>query len=181
MIKINLLPVKKKKKSAQIPGFVVSAALVTLVSVVIMFYVYYMFTEKEASRKKQVAANDEKITELEKKIKAVTDFEKRNQDYTSRKDIIEKLGKNKTLPVKVLDEVSAQLPNGVWITGLDLKNSGAEVNVKCTAFTNTEVVNYVNNLKGSKLFSDVYLNESVQGQASGYSVYNFSVVVKVKA
>jgi len=180
MIKVNLLPVKKKKKAAQIPGFVVAAVLVMLLSGAVMFYVYYMFNERVASRKTLVASNDVKIAELEKKIQAVTDYEKRNQDYKARKDIIEQLGKNKTLPVKVLDEVNAQLPNGVWITAMELKNSGAELSMNCTAFTNTDVVNYVNNLKGSKLFSDVYLNESVQSQMSGFSVYTFSIIIKVK-
>jgi type IV pilus assembly protein PilN len=180
MIKVNLLPVKKKKKAVQVPGFVLVAVLVTLLSAAVMFYVYYMFNEKVTSRQSLVASNDAKIAELEKKIKAVTDFEKRNQDYKARKDIIEQLGKNKTLPVKILDEVSAQLPNGVWVTAMDLKNSGAELSMNCTAFTNTDVVNYVNNLKGSKLFSDVYLNESVQSQLAGFSVYTFSLVIKVK-
>jgi type IV pilus assembly protein PilN len=180
MIKVNLLPVKKKKKAAQIPGFVLAAVLAALLSGAVMFYVYYMFNEKVASRKNLVASNEVKITELGKKIQAVTDYEKRNQDYKSRKDIIEQLGKNKTLPVKVLDEVSAQLPNGVWVTTMDLKNSGAELSMHCTAFTNTDVVNYVNNLKGSKLFADVFLNESVQNQVSGFSVYTFSLTIKVK-
>lgn len=180
MIKVNLLPIKKKKKTVQIPGFVIAAILITLLSGAVMFYVYYMFSEKIASRKNLVAANDGKIAELETKIKAVTDYEKRNQDYKARKDIIEQLGKNKTLPVKVLDEVSSQLPNGVWITGMDVRKSGAELSVNCTAFTNTDVVNYVNNLKGSKLFADVYLNESVQSQVLGFSVYTFSLLIKVK-
>ncbi|MBA4372195.1 MAG: hypothetical protein C0402_04975 [Thermodesulfovibrio sp.] len=180
MIKVNLLPVKKKKKAVQIPGFVIAAVLVTLLSAAVMFYVYYMFNEKVTSRKNLVASNDAKIAELEKKILAVTDFEKRNQDYKARKDIIEQLGKSKTLPVKVLDEVSAQLPNGVWVTGMSVRNSGAELSMSCTAFTNTDVVNYVNNLKGSKLFADVYLNESVQSQVLGFSVYTFSLVIKVK-
>lgn len=180
MIKVNLLPIKKKKKAAQIPGFIIAAILVTLLAAAVMFYVYYMFNARVTSRKNLVASNDVKIAELEKKIKAVTDYEKRNQDYKARKEIIEQLGRNKTLPVKVLDEVSAQLPNGVWVTAMDIKNAGAELSMRCTAFTNTDVVNYVNNLKGSKLFADVYLNESVQSQLSGYSVYTFSLVIKVK-
>lgn len=181
MIKVNLLPVKKKKKAVQIPGFVIATVLVTLLSAAVMFYVYYMFDEKVSARKKQVAANDGKIAELDKKIQAVTDYEKRNQDYKARKDIIEQLGKSKTLPVKVLDEVSAHLPNGVWVTAMDVRNSGAELSINCTAFTNTDVVNYVNNLKSSKLFSDVYLNESVQNQVSGFSVYTFSLIIQVKS
>ena len=73
------------------------------------------------------------------------DFEKRNADFQKRKEIIEQLGKNKTLPVKILDEVSRLLPPGVWLTSMDVV--GDKVNLSCTAFTNTDVVNYVDNLK----------------------------------
>jgi len=180
MIKVNLLPIKKKKKAKQIPGFIIATVLITLMSVAVMFYVYYYFNSIVDSKKAQVSRNEQTIAELETKIKAVADYEKRNQDFKARKDVIEQLGKNKTLPVKVLDEVSGQLPPGVWLNSMDLKNAGADLTMSCTAFSNTDVVNYINNLKGSKLFSDVFLNESVQGTISGIAVYNFSVVIKVK-
>ena len=181
MIKVNLLPVKKKKKSKQIPGFVLATIGVTLLSMAVMGYLFYMFDKKVDDRKAMVAENDRLIAELDKKIKDVVDYEKRNQEYRARRDVIEQLGKNKILPVKVMSEVSEHLPNGVWLTAMDVKNSGADVTLKCTAFTNTDVVNYVNNLKTSKLFSDVFLNESVQGQSQSIPVYTFSIEIKVKS
>lgn len=177
MIKVNLLPIKRKKKPKQVPMFIVASVLVTLVTTVLMLYLIYYFNSRIDDRKKQIAENDRKIAELDKKIKDVVDFEKLNQDFKTRKEIIEQLSKSKTTPVKVLDEVSAQLPNGVWLISFDLK--GLELVLNCTGFTNTDVVNYVNNLKNSKLFSDVYLKESVQAPVSGFSVYNFSVTMKV--
>jgi type IV pilus assembly protein PilN len=142
-----------------------------------MFYLFYFFNSKVEARKRLAKENEQKIAELDKKIKDVSDYEKRNQDYKDRKEIIEKLGKIKTIPVKVLDEVSAQLPNGVWLTSLDFR--GSDLNLSCTGFTNTDVVNFVNNLKGSKIFSEIYLKESVQSQISGFSVYTFSITLKV--
>src|ERR1700690_1772749 len=172
MIKVNLLRVKKKKKAKHIPGYFIAAILVTVAAAAVMFYLFYFFNSKVDARKKLISENDQKIAELEKKIKVVADYEKRNQDFKARKDIIEKLGKIKTIPVKILDEVSAQLPNGVWLTALDFK--GSDLTLNCTGFTNTDVVNFVSNLKGSKMFSDVYLKESVQTQVAGFSVYTFS-------
>ena len=177
MIKVNLLPIKKKKKAKRVPTFAVAALALAGVSVVVMLYLLYFFNAKFEDRKKKIAENEQKIAELEKKIKDVADYEKRNQDYKMRKDIIEQLGKSKTIPVKVLDEVSKQLPNGVWLTAFDFR--GADLTLNCIGFTNTDVVNYVNNLKNSKLFSDVYLRESVQAQSSGFSVYNFSITMRV--
>ncbi|MDA8083939.1 MAG: PilN domain-containing protein [Nitrospiraceae bacterium] len=181
MIKVNLLPVKKKKKSRQFPGFIVAMFFITIAAIAAGVFLSYRYSEKVLAKKSLVAANDAKIAELDRKIKSVADYEKRNQDYKARKDIIEKLGKNRTLPVKVLDEISARLPSGVWFNSVDLQNSGSDITLQCVAFTNTDVVNYVNNLKGSTLFSDVFLNESVQSQISGFNVYTFSLIIKVKA
>jgi len=179
MIKINLLPVKKKKKAKPVPAFLIASVLVTFAVGAILAYLVYFFNDRLSTRQAKVTENDKQIVELAKKIKAVEDYEKRNADFKMRKDIIEQLGKSKSLPVKVLDEISALLPSGVWLTTMDIK--GADIVLGCTGFTNTDVVNYVNNLKNSKLFTDVYLQESVQTQASGFSAYTFRLTFKVKA
>ena len=179
MIKVNLLSLKKRKKQKPLPTFMISMVLVTLVAGAVLAYLVFFFSGRVSERRAKVKDNEAKITELKQKIKDVQDFEKRNADFQKRKEIIEQLGKNKTLPVKILDEINKLLPSGVWLVSMDV--AGNNVNLSCTAFTNTDVVNYVDNLKLSKLFTDIYLQESVQTQASGFSLYNFRLTFKVKA
>ncbi len=178
MIKVNLLPVKKKKKAKPVPLFVVASVAVTIFSCLLLAYLVYFFSGRLEAKQQQVAANEKTIAKLKEKIKAVDNYETRNATYKQRKELIEQLGKNKTLPVKIIDEVSRLLPAGVWLTSMGIK--GSEVSLGCMGFTNTDVVNYVNNLKTSKLFADVFLQESVQQQASGFSVYSFRLTFKVK-
>lgn len=178
MIKINLLPVKKKKRAKKLPTFLLATIFLTIAACAIMAYTFVYFSSKLSSKKDLVAANEKKIAELAAKLKEVENFEKLNATFKKNKDVIEQLSKNKALPVKVVDEVSAVLPSGVWINSMEVK--GVDVSLSCTGFTNTDVVNYVNNLKNSKLFTDVYLQESVQAQVSGFSVYSFKLVFKVK-
>jgi type IV pilus assembly protein PilN len=177
MIKVNLLPVKKRKKSKPIPAFLIATVALTILAAAIMFYVNYFFTAKITARKAQVAENENKIKELEKKIKAVEDYEKRNADFKNRRNIIEQLSKNKAMPVKIIDEISNILPSGVWLNTMGI--NGLDLTLGCTGFTNTDVVNFVNNLKNSKMFKDVYLQESVQTQISGFSAYTFRITFKV--
>lgn len=179
MIKVNLLPVKRKKKQKPVPAFLISMVFVTLAVGLILAYLVFFFSGRVSERQAKVRENEAKIAELKQKIKDVEDYEKRNAVFQQRKEIIEKLGKNKSLPVKILDEISTLLPAGVWLTAMDVKGDG--INLSCTAFTNTDVVNYVDNLKNSKLFTDVYLQESVQAQTAGFTLYNFRLTVKVKA
>lgn len=178
MIKVNLLPVKKKKKAKPIPAFLISTIVVTLAVGAVLLYVVYFFSSRVSERQTQVKNNEKLIAELTDKIKAVEEFEKRNTIFQQRKEIIEQLGKNKTMPVKVLDELSALLPPGVWFNSMELK--GMVLNLNCTAFTNTDVVNYVDKLKNSNILTEVFLQESVQGKLGNFSVYNFKLTMKVK-
>ncbi len=177
MIKVNLLPVKKKKKAKPIPSFLISMIVITLVAALACGYVFYHFSSRLSERKAQHAANEQKIAQLKVKVKEVEDFERRNKLFQQRKEVIEELGKNRTLPVKVIDEISTVLPSGVWLTSLDV--SGTSVKMNGTAFTNTDVVNFINNLKASKRFDDVYLQQSVQAKIGTREVYNFGVTCKV--
>jgi type IV pilus assembly protein PilN len=178
MIKVNLLLVKKKKKQKQVQTFLISTVVITLATVLILAYLMFFFSRRVSDREATVKKNEAKIAELKQRLKDVEDFEKLNANFQKQKEIIETLGKNKTLPVKILDETSNLLPVGVWLTLMEIK--GDSINLSCTAFTNTDVVNYVDNLKNSKFFTDVYLQESVQVQASGISLYNFRLTYKVK-
>lgn len=179
MIKVNLISAKKKKKQKPVPAFLIYTILLTLAIGVIFLYIAYHFTSTVTAKETKVKENEKTITALKAKIKAVEDFEKLNKTFQQRKDIIEELGRNKSRPVKILDEISALLPPGVWLTSTDVK--GLNVSLSCIAFTNTDVVNYVNNLKNSKLFTDVYLQESVQSKQATTSTYSFKLTFKVKA
>jgi type IV pilus assembly protein PilN len=178
MIKINLLPIKKKKKAKPLPTFLIATIFITVITAAVLVYVIYLFSSTLSARQTRVNENEKKIAELKAKIKSVEDYEKRNADYNQRKGIIEQLSKNKALPVKILDEISTLLPSGVWLNSMSV--NGTDINLSCTGFTNTDVVNYVDNLKNSKMFTDVYLKESVQSNSSGFSIYGFSITLKVK-
>lgn len=178
MIKINLLPVKKKRKAKPLPTFLIVAVGVVIASIAMVAYLNYFFGSRVEARKATVSANENMLAELAKKIKAVDDYEKRNAEYRKRKDIIEQLGRNTAVPVRILDEISTLLPVGVWLTSMNI--TGDNITMKCSAFSNTDVVNYINNLKGSRILADVYLQESVQAQQGGFTIYNFGVTCKVK-
>ncbi|MEW6052484.1 MAG: PilN domain-containing protein [Nitrospirota bacterium] len=179
MIKVNLLPVKRKKKAKPLPSFLIGAVLGTLVICIITAYLAFFFTSRLSAKKNQFAANEKKIAELKEKIKAVEDFEKRNKDFRDRSDLIEQLSKNKSVPVKILDEVSSLMPNGVWLRGMTF--AGGNINLDGFGFTNTDIVTYVDNIKNSQMFAEVYLQESKSEALEQIPVYSFKLTFKIKA
>jgi type IV pilus assembly protein PilN len=178
MIKVNLLPVKRKKKPKPLPSFVVVTILITVIVCIIMAYLTFFFNSRLSAKKDLFAANEKKIAELKTMIKAVEDFEKRNKTFKERNDIIEQLSRNKSLPVKILNEFSSLLPSGVWLQNMSV--SGGSINLDGYAFTNNDIVSYVDNIKNSPLFTEVYLQESKSVEAEKVALYMFKLTCKLK-
>lgn len=178
MIKVNLLPGKKKKKAKPLPTLLIAAVFATLGVLIVLAYLTFFFNSRLSARKQQVAANEKSIADLKAKIKAVEDFEQRNKTFKQRSDIIEQLSKNKSVPVKTLDEISALLPVGVWLQALSM--SGDNINLEGSGFTNTDIVAFVDNVKHSKMFTDVYLQESKSTEVEKISLYSFKLTFKLK-
>lgn len=178
MIRINLLPVERKKKPKPLPTLILSTVLITIFVMAVLAYAFFYYSSSLKSAKMRFEANRLKIEELKKKIKEVDDFEKMNRSFEERNRIIEQLRKNQNIPVKVLDEVSRNIPNGVWISSMS--SSGSVVNIEGYAFTNSDVVTYVDKLKQSKLFSDIYLQESRQADIERISLYQFRLTFNVR-
>ena len=178
MIRVNLLAVKRKKKAKPLPAFVISATLVTVVTICVLAYLVFYFNSKLEAAKGTVERNKKRIEELKGKIKEVENFEKLNKTIDERNKIIEQLRKNQNMPVMILDELSGTLPNGTWLYALAVSDVGGSL--EGFAFTNEDVVAYVENLKGSKLLTDVYLQESKQTEIEKIPVYQFKLTFKVR-
>ena len=179
MIRVNLLAVKRKKKAKPLPSFVISMVLVTVVAGCVLAYLVFYFNSKLQSAKLRFDANTRKIAELKEKIKEVENFEKLNKTIDERNKIIEQLRKNQKVPVMMLDEISRNLPKGVWLNNMTVTASGGSL--EGYGFTNSDVVAYVDSLKGSKLLIDIYLQESKQAEIDKIPLYHFRLTFKVAA
>ena len=78
----------------------------------------------------------------------------------------------------MLDEVSALMPDGIWLTSL--VNKGNQVNLEGYAFTNPNLVNYIQNLKGSEYMVNVTLLESKRVKFQQTQVYKFKLTFGMK-
>ena len=179
MIKVNLLPGKRKKKAKPLPSFLIATIFITLGTIIVAAYLVFFFNSRLSAKKDQFTANEKKIAELKARIKAVENFEQRNKTFKQRNEIIEQLSKNKSVPVKILDEVSALLPNGIWLNVMTV--SGEVINLDGYGFTNSDIVSFVDSIKNSKMFAEVYLQESKSIEIEKIPLYTFKLTFKLKA
>lgn len=180
MIRVNLLPSelrKRKKKPKPIPAFLFFTTIISLFVMIGFAYAMFASKQKIASLEREKKDNEKEISELNKKLKDIENFEKLNQSFKQRKDIIEQLRKNQNLPVKIMNEISRLIPPGVWLTSLDYK--GENINIEGYGFTNDDVVTYIDNIKKSDLFRDAYLVESKLATIEKVTAYQFKITFKV--
>lgn len=177
MIRVNLLPVKRKKKPKPVPVFIVVTIALVLLASIGVIYAYYNVKEEIKDLNARKAANDKRIAELKKRLKELENYESLVKSVEKKKKVIIQLRKNQAVPVRLLDVLSRHLPPGTWLK--ELKFRGSSLDLDGYAFTNSDVVKYVNNLKGSRFFNSVHLAESkrenLKGLKEEVSVYKFTI------
>jgi type IV pilus assembly protein PilN len=175
MIKINLLPTKKKppKKVIDLQQQAILAGLVLVLVVIALWYYWNtqnnrinMLENKKAAAVRQIAGQDNMLKE-------VKNVEEERKKVSEKIEIIEKLKKNQSGPVRLLDAVSNALPKGVNISSL-LENNN-NVNIEGAAFTNEDVVRFIDNLKASPLLSEVMLLETSQTAQDKIDIYKYKL------
>ncbi len=176
MIRINLLPSKKKKAFALPSVFIYGIAALAVIIIAIIAGTFYL-NNQVTSKRDEINAKEQKLKKLQAALEEVKNYEKDNKDYREKTRIIETLKKNQIVPLRLLDEVSEMLPKGVWLTSLNDK--GGIISIEGFAFTNSDLVNYVQNLKGSKYVTEVMLIESRQTEMEDFTIYKFSLTLKI--
>ena len=135
MIKINLLETPKEKEAKAIEvsaappisSILIFGILIVIVGIVISMILWYQAnTEFEKSKKQLDAAVNEK-KELEPYIKQVVIYEKKKNLLEAKKNAIDLLRRNRSLPVHILDEVTKSLPQFLWLDSLAVKGNKIEL------------------------------------------------------
>lgn len=178
MIRINLLLVKRRKKPKPIPSVYIQSAVVLGLTLIVLGVIAFYLSGKVSDLEKDKSNKDKRLSALKVQLKEVENFERDKKAFEEKIKIIEQLKNNQKAPLRLLDEVSAQLPKGVWLTSLTDK--GGAVDIIGYAFTNTELVVYIQNLKSSRYLVNVALLESKQEKVGDVSVYKFKLTLRVK-
>lgn len=180
MIKINLLPTKRKpaRKMTDLQKQAVLGGLVLGGVVTAMILYTASLNQKISERQKKREATKAKIAQQETMLKEVKNVEDEEKKVTEKIDVIEQLKKNQQGPVRMLDEISRAVPKGVAITAIT--ESAGNINMNGDAFTNEDIVKFVENLKSSPFLQEIYLLESSLAKEKETEIYRFKLQMKYK-
>jgi len=176
MIKINLLPqlrAKKVRKQIEIQYQLWFFSTLLVVLILVLGYFWFYLNDRIQNLQNERIAMTQSLGALKEKVKEVEGFEKDKKSFEEKIKIIQQLKLNQSGPVHLLDQVSRNLPPRVWLIGLAQQGNG--VTIEGRAMTNSELVDFIDNLKRSKYFSEIQILESRQGVEGNVPIYNFKL------
>jgi type IV pilus assembly protein PilN len=160
MIRINLLPVRELKKQAVLRrqlymfGVVIGAVLIGVGCV------WMMGMQAIAQLDEQKAGLRMELDRLKPIVDEVNALERREKMLNTHISTIQRLRSNQRGPVRVLDELSRNLPEQTWLETID--ESAGVYRVAGYALTNFAVADLLRNLQRSREFTGVDLVSSEQ-------------------
>ena len=137
----------------------------------------WWFLEKRtlSERQETVAAKTSEAQRLESIIKEVEEFQKRKDSLQKRIDLINQLKQNQKGPVKIMDRISQDLPDLVWLDKLTM--SGGLITIDGRGLNPNAIANFVENVKNDPLFEEPDLT-SVAQESVKPPVYKFNMNFK---
>lgn len=160
MILINLLPHReatRKRRKEAFQATMVLSALIGLLIIGAVYWWYQMMIEAQQAKNSMLRAQ---ITVLESQIKEIAGLEDEITALRARQKAVEDLQSDRNLPVHMLNELVAQLPDGVYLSSI--KQEGLVVTMQGTAQSNERVSEMLRNLsEGTPWISKPELAEIV--------------------
>jgi type IV pilus assembly protein PilN len=128
MIRINLLPVRQVRKRELGRQFLVVVAGVLIASLAGNYYWFSTRDDVRARKAEAVAERERQIAALDKQIGEVNELKKRKKEVEDKLGVLEKLRKQRSGPVKLLDALATVTPKKVSVSSFDEKSGATKIN-----------------------------------------------------
>ena len=178
MIRINLLPHREEKRKARRQQFALFAALSALIGLVVWFVGHSVIAGYIDGQDAKNAFLKEEIATLDKEIAEIKGLREQAEALLSRKQVIESLQTHRTETVQLFNELTRQMPEGVYLKAL--KQSGLKVNLVGYAQSNARVSNLMRNLEASPHLEHADLVEVKAAMLNNRRVSEFNLNVSIE-
>ena len=178
MPSINLLPWREAERKRRQREFGVAAAGAVVAAVVVLMLTMFSYSQMISAQEAKNQRLTDEIKELEKSITEIDGLERQKERLLARMEIIEQLQKSRPEIVHLFDEVTRQLPEGVYLTGL--KQTGDRVEIRGVAQSSTRVSALMRQIDASEWLDDpdVEKVETTTSQSGGSRQAEFVVYLK---
>lgn len=177
MIKINLLPEeeKVKRREFRLPEMstvYLVAAIVVFVAAILA--IGFLQQHKINSLESKIEVAQEESRKLAPQLAKIKQITKEREEVDRRLNIIANLDLYRYYRVKLLNDLSFNLPENCWITEIK-ENTPNNFDIGGIAFSNYTVADMMVNLQRCPLFTMVDLNVAERGTIEEREVMKFKL------
>lgn len=174
--RLNLLPWREMRRKEQDRQLLTIAAGAWMLMTLIVLYGYLHVSALRDNQGKRNEFLQQEIARVDQEIKEIADLRKQREALIARMNVIYQLQADRIQVVRVFDELTRKLPEGVYLTAL--KYAGSNVSLQGVAQSNARVSAFMRNLSGSNWFADPELEVINVRDKGGERVSEFSLKVK---
>ena len=147
MIRVNLLPHREEKRKARRQQFFALGGLVCVLAALIVFLGYTVIGGYISSQEEKNDFLKKEIAVLDKQLEEIKRLKEQTQALLARKQVIESLQRDRAEAVRLLSELTKQMPEGVYLKSM--KQEGQKVSIGGYAQSNARVSTLMRNLEAS--------------------------------
>jgi type IV pilus assembly protein PilN len=156
--------------ASKVNNILVGALLVIglLVSLGYWWWMNRQLKERQEIRDQRAA----EAQKLEAIIKEVDDYQKRKDSLQQRIDLINQLKQNQKGPVRIMDQISRDLPDLVWLDSMDI--AGGHISLAGRGLNPNAIALFIENVKNDPFFEEPTVGAVTQTSAVPL-VYSFDM------
>ncbi|MEF3254279.1 MAG: PilN domain-containing protein [Deferribacterales bacterium] len=177
MIKVNLLGVKKRKKTN--PIFIELIIVLALLLGYVMFFINLnvsLRSELEHYNTEIVALKTE-LSKLQKIKREVDEFKKRREELQKKIDIVKNLKKGQKGYAPLFINIEKSLPEDVWINNMNY--NGTTLSMSVTSLRSSSVNQFIMNMYKTNMFTNIELKVVRKGNVDRVDINNFDIIANV--
>ena len=147
MMRINLLPHRQIKRAAKQREFGLMALMAAGAACAVVFLGWQFLSAQNNTQLERNSRLEKANADLDKQIADIKDLKDQINNVLERKHVVENLQTNRSQAVVILDELTRQLPEGIYLKSI--KQTGNLITIDGVADTNARVATLVRNLSVS--------------------------------
>ncbi len=134
---------------------------------------YWFWNKRELGQRQEIVAQrTAEAQKLEGIIKEVDEYQKRKDSLQQRIDLIKQLKQNQKGPVRIMDQISRDLPDLVWLDNMNI--STGRVSLSGRGLNPNAIALFIENVKNDPYFEEPQVG-TVTRASSTPLVYSFDM------
>jgi type IV pilus assembly protein PilN len=177
MIRINLLPHREIKRKQQQRQFFIALGVMAGLGATVWFATHSYLSGQLEEQNGRNSYLESEIATVDKEIAEIKKVQEQTTALLQRKKVVESLQANRAETVYLLDQLVRQLPDGVYLKGVQQRAS--KVTVNGFAQSNARVSTFMRNLESSPYLEKPNLVEihAITDKTARLSEFTLSVLL----